>query len=194
MRILTLCTIMLAALLLAGCYESNGLLLDVSAARQPITTYQDWNYGTGDHRYHARLNPRSDGWYDYEEAKINDDGSEAAWKHHNVVLNYLTAANGYDVYVYGTWDDGEKAYYYGVVVVGTNGFWQSVTPNCDPVNADEAWYKPDLGAAQAAGATVKTIDGMEDVCLFTSKEQLFQAMNNVIAEPGFWNRVQQATK
>jgi len=191
MRILILC---LAGLLLAGCYESNALLLDAAQSRQPITAYQDWTFGSGDHKYHARLNPRSDGWYDYEDAKIKDDGSEDTWKHHTVLLNYLTAANGYDVYVFGSWDDGEKAYFYGVVVVGANGYWQSITPNCDPVNSDEAWYSPDLNAAKQAGAEVKTIDEIEDVCLFTSQATLFQAMNNLIAEPGFWGRVEEAKK
>jgi hypothetical protein len=186
--------ILLTGLLLAGCYESNALLLDAAQGRQPVSTYQDWTYGSGDHKYHARLNPRSDGWYDYEEAKIADTGSEGDWKHHTVLLNYLTAAGGYDVYVFGTWDDGEKAYIYGVVVVGANGYWQSITPNCDPVNSEEAWYKPDLNAATAAGAEVKTIDEMEDVCMFASKDALFQAMNNLIAEPGFWSRVEEARK
>jgi hypothetical protein len=189
MRFLLAC---LAALLLAGCYESNGLLLNASQSRQPITTYQDWNYGSGDHRYHARLNPRSDGWYDYEEAKIKDDGTEDAWKHHTVLLNYLQNTNGQDVYVFGTWDDGEKAYFYGVVVVGTNGAWQSITPNCDPVNSSEKWYVPDVNAAKQAGAEIKTIDDMEDVCMFTSVGALFNAMRNVVATPGFWDRVEEA--
>jgi len=189
MRMLLAC---LAALVLAGCYESNGLLLDASQSRQPITTYQDWNYGSGDHRYHARLNPRSDGWYDYEEAKIAGDGSEGDWKHHTVLLNYLENANVGDVYVYGTWDDGEHAYFYGVVVGGTDGAWQSITPNCDPVGAEEKWYQPDVAAAKQAGAEVKTIDDTEDVCMFASAGALFDAMRNVVASPGFWDRVQAA--
>lgn len=184
----------LAALALAGCYESNGQLLDAAQARQPVSTYQDWTYGSGDHRYHARLNPRSDGWYDYEEAKIKDDGSEADWKHHTVLLNYLESENGKDIYVFGTWDDSEHAYFYGVVVTGPNGYWQSVTPSCDPLSADEAWYQPDLDAAKQAGATVKTIEDTEDVCLFASQATLFQAMRNVVANSGFWGRVDAAAK
>ncbi len=186
--------VLLAALLLAGCYESNGQLLDTSASRQPITAYQDWTYGSGNHKYHARLNPRADGWYDYEEAKIDSDGKEGDWKHHTVLLNYLMAANGYDVYVYGTWDDSEHAYFYGVVVTGANGFWQSITPSCDPVGADPDWYQPDTNAAKQAGAVVKSIDDMEDVCLFTSRDALFGAMRNLVNADGFWNRVDQAAK
>lgn len=180
-------------MLLTGCYESQGLLLDAGQARQPITTYQDWNYGSGDHRYHARLNPRADGWYDYEEAKIKDNGSEDTWKHHTVLLNYLTAAWGYDMYVFGTWDDDERAYFYGVVAVGANGFWQSVTPSCDPISSDEKWGDRDVADAKAAGAELKdTGDSMN--CTFTSRDQLFQAMRNVVNEQGFADRIQAATK
>lgn len=186
--------ILVTGLLLAGCYESEGMLLSASDARQPITTYQDWNYGNGEHRYHARLNPRGDGWYAYDEAKIDASGREGSWKHYTVLLNYLTAANGYDVFVYGTYNDDEHAYMYGVVAVGANGFWQSITPNCDPVNAESAWYKPDLDAATRAGAVVKNIGEMEDICQFSSQAALFQAMRNVVAEPGFWNRVSTAQK
>ena len=181
------------ALLLSGCYESNGLLLDASASRQPIQGYQDWTYGSGDHRYHARLNPRSDGWYEYEEAKISDDGSEGDWKHHTVLLNDLDSANGADVYVYGTWDDDEKAYFYGVVAVRPGGEWQSITPNCDPLGADDDWYDPDVAAAKAAGASVTSKDD-EDVCTFTDRDTLFQAMRNVVANPNFWDRVATARK
>lgn len=188
-RILIAC---FAMLLLAGCYESNSMLLDASQSRQPITGHQDWNYGSAGHRYHARLNPRSDGWYDYEEAQINDNGSEGDWKHHTVLLNYLESASGYDIYVYGTWDESEHAYAYGVVAVGANGFWQSISPSCDPMGADEQWYQPDLNAAKQAGAEVKTIDDAQDVCWFTSQATLFNAMRNVVAQPGFADRVQKA--
>lgn len=190
MRVLLL---LLAGVLLAGCYESNGLLLDASASRQPISTYQDWNYGSGDHRYHARLNPRSDGWYNYEEAKINDNGGEGEWKHHTVLLNYLENVNGIDVYVYGTRDDNEKAYYYGVVIVRGDGSWQSVTPSCDPVSADEKWLDADVDAAKRAGATVKSTEA-EDICDFADQATLLQAMRNVVSHPDFWSRVEQAAK
>ncbi len=81
---------------------------------------------------------------------------------------------------------------YGVVVVGANGFWQTITPNCDPVNADAKWLKPDIAAAKTAGANLKNIDDIENVCHFTSRAQLFAAMRNVIAAPGFWDRVKAA--
>ncbi len=184
--------LILSLLLLTGCYESPDLLLDAGQARQPITAYQDWNYGSGDHRYHARLNPRGDGWYNYEEAKLDDSGKEGEWKHHTVLLNYLTAAAGYDIYVFGTWDDTEHAYLYGVVAVGTNGFWQSVTPSCDPMGGDEAWVERDTANAKAAGAVVKS--GDSEICQFSSRDQLFAALRAVANEPGFASRVQEAAK
>ncbi|MDE2184151.1 MAG: hypothetical protein KGJ78_14120 [Alphaproteobacteria bacterium] len=179
-----------AALTLGGCYESNGLLLDASAARQPISQYQDWKYG-GDTKYHARLNPRSDGWYDYEEAKIAADGSEGTWEHHTVLLNYLENANGLDLYVYATWEDSEKAYVYGVVAVRSDGWWQSVRPDCDSMSGDPKWVGADANAATQAGGTLKS-DDAGDSCQFTNSASLFQAMRNVVAEPGFWDRVQAA--
>jgi hypothetical protein len=191
-QIMRAAILILSMLLLTGCYESQGQLLDAGQARQPITGYQDWNYGSGDHRYHAHLNPRADGWYDYEEAKIGDNGSDGEWKHHTVLLNYMTAANGYDIYAFSTWDDAENAYFYGVVVVGANGFWQSITPNCDPIGGEEAWVARDTADAKAAGAEVKDADSTS--CVFTSRGQLFQALNNVVNESGFWTRVNDATK
>ena len=95
------------------------------------------------------------------------------------------------MYVFGAWDDSEKAYFYGVVVFEANGVWQSITPSCDPVGADEKWYGLDLAAAKQAGADVKTSDS-EDVCMFSSASTLFDAMRNVVAAPGFWDRVEAA--
>ena len=180
MRFLLAC---LAALLLAGCYESNGMLLDASQSRQPITEYQDFTYGS-DTKHHANLNPRSDGWYDYEEATVKDDGSDGTWSHRSVLVNYLESTNGWDVYVFGYWDDTEKAYVYGVLVDQPGGRWQTITPSCDPVMGDEKWVQSDADAAKQAGADLKT-SNFEDVCVFTSADALFNAMRNVVATPGF---------
>jgi hypothetical protein len=174
-------------LLLAGCYESKGMLLDPSVARQPISSYQDWRYGSGDNAYHARLNPRGDGWYNFEEAKIGDDGVDGEWNHHTVLMNYLENDSGNDIYVYGTWDDGEKAYIYGIVFVRGNGNWQSFAPNCNPMASGD-WYDSDVAAAQGAGAE------LADACTFGDAATLFQAMRNVVAAPGFWKRVDEASQ
>jgi hypothetical protein len=181
--------ILLIGLVLAGCYESNSLLLDTSAARQPIAAGKDWTYGSGPQRVHARLTPRPDGWYDYAEARLDKNGAEGPWTRYAVVLNTLAAVNGYDLFVYGTYNRTDSAYMYGIVVVGKDGFWQSVMPNCDPANAEARWFQADVGAARAAGGNIKAIDEYESVCHFTTREQLVAAMRNVIAAPGFWDRV-----
>ncbi len=62
MRLTILAVVML---LVAGCYESSGLLLDPAAARQPITANKDWTYGSGAHRVHARLSGKPNGGLDY---------------------------------------------------------------------------------------------------------------------------------
>jgi hypothetical protein len=181
----------LAGFTLTGCYESDHMLLDASQARQPITQYQDWTYSHGDSKYHDRMNPRSDGWYEYDEAPVNSDGSDGTWEHHNVLLNYLESANGADIYVAGMWDDGEKAYVYGVIVDFPNGRWQSIFPSCDSVMGDEKWEPLDHTAAVNAGAQANENKG---ACTFASAEVLFQAMRNLVDEPGFWDRVEEATK
>ncbi|GAA0567019.1 hypothetical protein [Rhizomicrobium electricum] len=184
--------ILLIGLFLAGCYESNDLLLDPAAARQPIATGKDWTYGSGDRRYHARLTAKPDGWYDYAEAHLDAKGTEGPWRTHTVVLNYLTTANGYDVFVYGTYNRNDSAYMYGLIVVGKNGFWQTVMPNCDPANADAKWLDADTDAATGAGAKIKAIDDFERVCHFTTREQLFAALRSVMVRPEFWSRVKTA--
>lgn len=180
------------AALLAGCYESNALLLDVSAARQPITGYDDWNYTSGDTTYHARLNPRADGWYDYENAKIQDDGTEGEWEHYTVLLNYLENAAGMDVYVSANYDSAEQAYVYGLVAVKPGGSWQYVLPDCD-IMADEQYWPLDNSAAQSAGAEMQS-DEWSDVCSFTTADSLFAAMRTVARDPGFGQRVEDARK
>lgn len=183
-----------AAVLLAGCYESSSMLLDASQARQPISTYQDWTYNHSDGgTYHARLNPRSDGWYEYDEAPVDKDGKEGKWDHHTVLLNYLENTSGYSVYISGTWDDSEHAYVYSLVAFDSNNRWQSFSPNCDVTAGSDRDYKLDTESAKSAGAELKTTD-VEDVCLFTTADSLFQAMRTVANDPGFANRVAEAAK
>lgn len=190
MRLMILVAVLV---LVSGCYESNELLLDSAAARQPITHNRDWTYGSGDRRHHARLSLRPDGWYDYAEARLNANGSEGPWQARAVLLNFLTSTSAYavdyDVFVYATYNRNDSAYLYGLVVVGKDGFWQTIMPNCDPANANPKWLQSDTKAAQAAGANIKAIDEVERVCLFATREQLLTAMRAVMAEPGFWERV-----
>lgn len=193
-RLALAATLAAAAALLNGCYESDSMLLDASASRQPVTSYQDWTYNHGDGgKYHARLNPRSDGWYEYDEAPVNDDGTDGTWDHHTVLLNYLEDSQGYQVYVSGTWDEDEHAYIYGLVAFGSDGRWQSITPSCDTMSNNQQALTLDTNAAKSAGAQLKEGD-MSDVCAFTSRDSLMAAMRTIADDPGFSSRVAAATK
>ncbi len=187
-------TILVAVMVLvSGCYESNELLLDSAAARQPITHNRDWFYDSGNRHTHARLSLRPDGWYDYSETRVEAGGKEGPWQARAVLLNYLATTSvfavDYDVFVYATYNRNDSAYLYGLVVVGKDGFWQTIMPNCDPANANAKWLQSDTKAAQAAGANIKGIDEVDRVCHFTTREQLYGAMRAVMADPGFWERV-----
>lgn len=181
----------LAVLLFAlcGCYESGPLLLDPAEARQPITTAKDWTFGS----VHARLKPKANGWYDYAESQRDRSGADGPWQTRTVLLNPLTSANGYDLFVYATYSKDDRAYLYGVVAVGKDGTWQSVTPSCDSASADAKWIASDIKAALSAGARIKAIDEASNVCHFLKREHLFAAMRNVVAAPGFWDRVKSTT-
>lgn len=191
-RIISLVAAVLAAGLLAGCYESQSLLLDASAARQPISSFQDWTYNSGDTKYHARLTPRSDGWYDFEEAAFKEDGTEGDLRHYTVLLNFLENAAGLDVYTSAHWEDGDKAYLYGLVAFFPDGRWQSIQPNCDYLSSysDEDLDK-DLAAAKAAGAELVS-DEISDICVFSTRDSLLAAMRTIARDPGFRQRVESA--
>lgn len=176
-----------SCLLLAACYESQSMLLDTSDSKQPISTYQDWRYkSSSGSRFHARLNPRSDGWYEYSEAMIQNDGSEGTWKHFTVLLNYLQSANGMEIYVFGTKNSGGN-YVYGLVAFMSGGGWQSFTPDCDIMSE----FESDLEAAKQAGASVTSTEDY-DACVFTSRTSLLAAMRNVVSQPSFAGRIQKA--
>jgi hypothetical protein len=185
MRISALLLAFLASLLLAGCYKSKGLLLDASAARQPITRYQDWTDESGSTRYHYRLNPRSDGWYDYEDAMIYSDGTEDKWAHHSVLMNDLGYANGVRLYVYATWDDEADGYVYGIVGFGDN-FWRTVSPDCgaDPEHADV-----ENPLARQIALTSGAKDDGSGECVFTDRDSLLAALRRYVNTSEFWQKL-----
>lgn len=191
-RVISLVAAAIAAIWLAGCYESSSLLLDAASARQPITSYQDWTYKGGDTNYHARLTPRSDGWYNFEEATIKEDGTEGDWSHYTVLLNYLENTAGLDVYISAHWEDGDQAYLYGLVAFLPDGRWQSIQPNCDYLSSyDDAELDKDTAAAVGAGAELRS-DDIADICFFSTRESLFAAMRTVARDSGFRQRIESA--
>lgn len=179
MRIIAVC---LAAVLLSGCYESNSMLLDTKLAQQPVKHHLDWKYAADEDTYHARLVPRPDGWYDYAEAEVNSDGSEGSWERRPVLLNLLRKDKTADVYMLGTWDEQEKAYLYGLVVVKPDGQWRIVMPNCDQFSARGNWSEQDRAAAWSSGSTMQ--------CQFSNAFALRSAMNKLVNGAGFWQRAE----
>ncbi|MBU6299149.1 MAG: hypothetical protein KGJ79_18555 [Alphaproteobacteria bacterium] len=182
MKIRTVILTSLACLMLAGCYESKTNLLDPAQARQPIASNDDWRDTRKDTTYHDRLNVRSDGWYDFSEAKINKDGTEGNWETHTVLLNDLGNSRGWTLYVYTTWDNDEKAYVYGIVAI-SNGVWRSAQPSCDTIMVDNP---PELAIARQAGATADKDSG---ICEFTSTASLLQALQNYANTDEFWKSI-----
>jgi hypothetical protein len=168
----------LACVLLAGCYESQSMLLDPSAARQPVASNSDYTDTRDGQAYHDRLIARSDGWYDFSEAMRNSDGTEGEWETHTVLLNDLGNSNGWALYAYGTWDDTEKAYVYGIVAVGANGVWRSAGPDC---SGDDP---PGLAPAQQAGAQIG-----QGICTFTSASGLLDALRAYTDTAAFWTAI-----
>lgn len=184
-RFLLMAAAMAAAVLLAACYESKTLLLDASAARQPATSYDEWSYTSEDTTYRARLNPRSDGWYDYGRTVIQKDGSEGDWDQYAVLLNFLENFAETAVYVFGYWNDDEQAYVYGLVILEPDGAWRTILPACDYFIADdEKTLAIDVDAAKAAGAEFRLGD-IEDVCVFSTADSLFAAMRSIVRHPDF---------
>jgi hypothetical protein len=175
----------LVLLLLSGCYESQSMLLDPSAARQPVQG-GDWTETRGGDSYHDRMIARSDGWYDFYEQDVTTNGN---WEHHVVLVNTLGSSRGYVTYAYGSWDDDEKAYVYGIAVILSDGSWHTVQPNCDDTNIDPV----EKGVALQQGATIIK-DGSPqggDVCEFDNTGSLLAALNAYAQTDDFWNRLNQ---
>ena len=170
-----------AGLLLAGCYESQTNLLNPAAARQPIASNSGWTDTRSDSTYHNRLSIRSDGWYDFSEAEIGQDGKEGDWETHTVLLNDLGSRNGWALYAFASWDTSEKAYVYGIVGVG-NGTWRSAQPSCD-TTADSP---PEVGIAVQAGARH---DNDKGICVFSDSASLLTALRNYSETDGFWKKL-----
>lgn len=180
----------LAGLLLAGCYESNQMLLNPGMAAQPIKTAADWKYQSDGDTYHAKLRPRSDGWYEFEEAQVNSDGSEGTPDHHALLLNYLERADTNDVYVFGTWNERESTFMYGIAVIRPDHTWRLLIPNCDSFTARGGWASVDVDAAVKAAA--QTPRGQYG-CFFTSDQSLRRAMRNLVETKTFWQRLDGAS-
>src|SRR5262249_22726546 len=102
--------------LLSGCYESQDLLLDRDAARQPLAAGEHRLIGEDGTVTQLRFSLQPDGWYEVQE--ITADGAEDA---HKILVNDLDKDAKHTAYAYATYDGHESAYVYGVLAVGADG-------------------------------------------------------------------------
>ncbi len=149
-----------AALGLTGCYESKMLLLDPSAAIQPLA---GGDYGPVEDR--RRIVPRADGWYD--EYKWRPEVGEAGeWgPPRSILLNELGDVDGRSTYAVAL-PVPEGSWLYGVVALTEDGGFIQAHPDC--------MLGEDYGIARRNGASET---GESAICHFTDSDALIAALS-----------------
>jgi hypothetical protein len=184
-RIMRAVFVSLACTAAAGCYESQTQLLDIKAARQPAAA----NDGLDTRQsitYHEKLIALADGQYDFEQATRDDNsGRDGAWTRHTVLVNELGTVRGHNLFVYGTWDAGENAFVYGILVPQSDNSWKAVAPDCAR-NALGDFVAREYVVAMRRGA--KIIDRSNGVCEFASRDLLMAALRDFANTDEFWMR------
>lgn len=172
----------LVSLVLAGCYESQTQLLNPAEARQPLASNDALDTRQGV-TYHEKLTVRSDGQYDFQQAVRDDYGQDSAWSRHTVLLNDLGTIRGHVVYAYGTWDSGENAFVYGIIVFKGGNSWKAVAPNCAR-NALGDYVAREFVVAFRHGA--KIVNRSSGVCEFTTADMLMASLRDFAGTDEFW--------
>ena len=164
--------LLLCGMVLSGCYESQDLLLDSAAARQPIRA--------GDHTLTdedgkvtmLRLSPRPDGWYDVQQIDAKGDADA-----HKVLFNELDRNPQRALFAYATYDGKESAYVYGVLAVTPDGQVRRKSSDCH--------RKADIKIAASNAAEVHT-----DTCQFYRNDKaLLAALKALAQNPKHWDEV-----
>jgi hypothetical protein len=179
-----LITLLLAGLLLSGCYESQSQLLDLTQARQPVVASDVLDVRKGK-TYHEKLTPRSDGQYEFDEALRDTNGRDGDWSHHTVLLNDLGTIRGHILYAYGTRDAGENAFVYGILVFKGGNSWKGVAPDCAR-NALGDYVTREFVVAFRNGATI--VNRSNGVCEFSTSGALIGALRDFANTDEFWSR------
>jgi hypothetical protein len=161
--------LVVAGLLLAGCYESQDLLLDPGAARQPFAAGAR-SLIEDDKTTRFVLTPRSDGWYDVQAV---EDGSPGAA--HKVLLNDLSKDSGRTLYAYATYDSDEGAYVYGILSVDADGRVMKKDADCHR-EADEK-------IAEQMGGAKKLVDSCQ---FYRNDKGLLAALQALAKNPKHW--------
>lgn len=157
MRPSILAALLIAALGLAGCYESHVLLLDPGEARQPLVA---GDYGAVDER--RRIIPRADGWYDEYmwRADLGEWGSPRP-----ILLNELGLVEGRSTYAVAV-PAPEGVWLYGVVAITEDGGFIQSRPDC--------MLDRDYGIALRNGASET---GESAICRFSDSDDLLAALS-----------------
>lgn len=166
-RSLLLAVLAAAGFALAGCYVSDRLLLDPSAAAHPL---DDGTYvREGDDADKIRITLDPDGWYDVE--RYNDNGTIG--ETHRVLANEATIAGREGYALAEQTDDG---FDYAVAFVDNDRVYLA-TPDCsDSLDRDDA---VDHGGEQ------QDDEAMTHNCLFRNRDALFAALSGFAGHADF---------
>lgn len=155
-------------LLLAGCYESQQLLLDQSAWRQPLATGE--YFFDGDTASN-RLTVRADGWYDNEQTVDGDI------VRHVVLLNELDIVEGRQIYAWAARQDNGQAFYYGLAAVSADGSrHDSMSASCTTDAAKAVAVQ--WGASESGGT-----------CTFHGSDSVLGALRAIAHSPDYVSRL-----
>lgn len=157
-----------AGLSLAGCYISDGLLLEPGAALQPIPG-GDYVSSDGSVR---RLTMLPDGWYAQRVRQ-----PRGAWGPSGRFLaNRLGRIAGRDVYVVAQYGRDVPGYVYAVVAVQGDSF-ALAAPDCS---------KPaDAALAGTWNGRSRTLKDLDKVCDFANRQSLLGALRAFAAQAQF---------
>ncbi len=153
-----LALLVLAGVLLSGCYVSGALLLDPAKAVRPVP---DGDYAR-DKQTAARLKAQPDGsyaiWFSKEDGSWEGPGE--LW------INPLGVAHDRRLYALAERDMGSDDFLYAVAYMDRGKVYEAA-PECDNKDAHAAAV---LGGASFEGKSFVT-------CRFTSREGLFKALS-----------------
>ncbi len=156
-----------AALALSGCYTSDRLLLDQSAAVHPL---DDGVYvRDGDDADKIRITLDPDGWYDVE--KYNDNGTIGETR--RVLVNEAVIA-GREGYALA--EETDEGFDYAVAFVDDKRVYLA-TPDCsDSLDRDDAVDH---------GGEPQDDDAMTHNCFFKNRDALFSALSGFAGHADF---------
>lgn len=160
--------LVVAGLMLGGCYISRGQLLDPIAARQPIPS-GDYESSEGPAR---RLTALQNGWYAQQTRRSGGDWGPSE----RILANSLGWIGGRDLYVVVSYNAEARRFAYAVAAVDGDQF-SLAEPDCSK--------RADAALARAWGARRETGRDLNDTCSFPSGRALKAALRIFAARADF---------